>query len=239
MGTKTPSPLWSLVAPAIAIMLAFSSVGFLAGFLVGNSQSPVVSAIIPLIVGLLAALTYGFLDGKSPWEKVAGYLKKMTDEGKLTGEELAKIQAAIPDKKASLAVAGFWAISVICFCIFCFLGTHVGVEWRVPTYPSLDILLKDTQPTNEERALLSKLRSHLVATQMPATDVQDVYERIVKPILREKDDVKPLQPPPQIFTADNVFPQNVHSRFVYLKRVVQPLFESDKLMPMAIMDKKL
>jgi hypothetical protein len=169
----------SKAAPWVPLVAVFPVTGWLTGWLVGQSRTPVVGSLLPLLFGLAGALTYGLLDRSVKGQAV---LKAVKDE--LEPETYQKIQSVIGEQlKESLWLPAFWALGVLLFSGACFVGLRGGLAFRVPEYPPLEELVQGTQPTDEEWALLYTIRWQLQANNTPTEDVKRLFAFAIQPVL--------------------------------------------------------
>jgi hypothetical protein len=182
-GARWSSTLFYGSVPWLLLIAVFPVAGWLTGWLVGQSRTPVVGALLPLLFGLAGALTYGLLDRSVKGQAVLKALKEELDP-----VAFEKVQPVVAEQlKESLWLPAFWALGVILFCGACYGGLRIGLSFRVPEYPPLEELMKGAQPTDKEWALLYTMRWHLQANNTPVEDVKRLFEHAIRPALSKQD----------------------------------------------------
>jgi len=172
---------------SIVVLLAFSVSGWVLGWYTGASQSPVVATLLPLLFGLLGALSYGFLDRKSKVIQQNEALSKLgLDEG-----TRKKVEERLQIHYPARWMAAFWSLGVILFAAFCYFGTKAGIEKRVPTYPTLDKMLKaadvkTSELTPRDWAVLHRLRWQMKQLNIAPDDAKAAFGTVMKPAIEEK-----------------------------------------------------
>ncbi len=179
------SPYWATVRrclPWVPLTLAFAAVGYVTGWFVGVSQTPVVGTLIPLAFGLLGALTYGLLDRASKAQAITDRLEKELD-----GTAFFTAKAVVKEESGtSMNLAGFWAGGVLLFCLTCYLGVQAGISRLVPEYPSVAQLIGNAKASPKEMAALHTLRIHLQASHVPVEETEEIFRDTIRPIFAMK-----------------------------------------------------
>lgn len=163
----------------LPLLFVFPVLGYLVGWLVGSSQTPVVATLLPLVFALFGALSFRSL---SHSQLTAELLASVESLDNASRKELLQALA----KPSSLRVASFWAVGVICFSASCLVGTRHGIHERIPEYPSLELLLAGSKPDPREAIQLNLLRWHLQYRGVPAEDCENLFRLSINPILREE-----------------------------------------------------
>ncbi|MCX7004766.1 MAG: hypothetical protein NTV22_16045 [bacterium] len=169
------------IANCIAYMMVPVAVGWLTGWLVGSSQSPVVATIIPLIFGLLTAIGFGVVGSILRKSSIFGAIRAIDMSEDIKKRIECEIRAGV-----SHGTALFVSVGVIVFCITFYVGALQGIARRVPTYPPLMETFHNISLEPQETALLYKLRMSLAAKGVTIDNYLAIMNDVLKPILNKK-----------------------------------------------------
>lgn len=163
---------------ATLVILAFGCVGWLMGYLVGSSKTPVVAASLPLIVGLLAGIGFSYADSAGKMKEVRALL---TDGKEITKDRLNQLVG-----KQSFGLSATSALAIILFCVACLVGLRTGIDQRVYDYPSLrELLHSETRPNAREAATMHALRFEMIERHVNPKDLQAVFDEAVLPLFHD------------------------------------------------------
>ncbi len=141
---------------AIATLQAATEVGYLFGFIVGASVSPIAVSVAPLVFGLLGAIG-------------------------IAGGALSK-----PDEWSSkrLALLSVTAIGVALFCYNCQVGIDTGIDRRMGPFPSMASLVNNWESLDvDTRALAYDLRSRMQRGGARRPEFTNFAQEVLSPIL--------------------------------------------------------
>lgn len=159
------------------------AVGWLTGWLVGSSQSPVVGTTIPLIFGLLTAVGFGFVGAILRKSSIADAIRAIDLAEDIKTRLESEIRAGV-----SPGTALFAAVGVTVFCIFFYIGVDQGIARRVPVYPPLTETFQNIELEPQETAGLYQLRMSLAARHVVVDDYRAIMDDLFKPILTQEYD---------------------------------------------------
>lgn len=163
------------------VLAAFVAVGWLTGWLVGASNTPVVAALLPLVFGLIGAIGFGYAEAAAQVRSV----REMVQAG---GDNLlTRVQATLAAPAAErLQLPAFWAVAVILFCMACYSGIAQGITLRIPSYPSLrELLGQEASFSYQEAAELHNFRLTLQRQNIPPSEVKEIFAHVIRPMLAD------------------------------------------------------
>ena len=173
--------VWPWVIPITATPVVM---GYLVGWLIGASDTPVVSVALPLLIGLISAVGYGITERRFVIDAIARRVMALAVVRKLDRSEQEEVEAGLQSHaKRSPWLPTLWGIGIIGFSVACLLGLNVGIERRLPTYVPVEELLGETQVTAEERASLYALRWQHRSASVPPNQSDDLIRHVFLPIL--------------------------------------------------------
>lgn len=157
------------------------AVGWLSGWLVGASQTPVISTVIPLIFGLMTAIGFGFVGIILRKSAIADAIKSVD----LSPEIREKIESGIGIMPTPDAMM-FGAIGAIVFCIAFYSGIHQGMSLRRPAYPSIKQSYANLDFAPEEAVVLHKVRLDLMGLGVTEQEYSAIVNDVYIPILNKE-----------------------------------------------------
>lgn len=157
------------------------AVGWLTGWLVGASQSPVVGTTIPLVFGLLTAVGFGVVGAVVRRSSIVDAVRSVELSDDIKSKIEDEIRAGITPTTTIFASVG-----VIVFCIFFYIGTLEGIAQRVPTYPPLAETFETITLEPEEISHLYILRMTLASRGVGLDEYNSVINDLCKPIITRK-----------------------------------------------------
>lgn len=176
---------WRLL---LLLAAAFGAVGFLAGYLVGQSRAPAIPALLPLLVGLLGGLSYAVFEKRATLSTLLGKLEEVAATKQLHPDSLAPLRAEIEKEgEPSLALPAVWAVFIILFSLAAAVGLHYGIAERVPAYPELGTFLEDRRVPPGQRALLYQLEAACRSAGLSPGKYGEVMQTMVVPLLDEPE----------------------------------------------------
>lgn len=162
---------------ALATGLTFATVGWVTGWFVGSSQSPVIAGLLPLIFGLIGGVGVGFYD------KRAAHRRVLESIGELTEAQKLKVEGALGNDRRPRTVPLAWLLSIAAFCVSCFFGNQYGISIRVNTYPPLASFLDQEIDDPTRYAQLQHLLWDLRAANVPPEEARTLLRESVVPVL--------------------------------------------------------
>lgn len=169
------------IAPVV-VMPIF--VGYLIGWLIGASQTPVVATALPLLFGLAGALSYHLVERKVVQRQITQALHTLEVVKSLDEPVRAQMASELKQHiERPVWLPTLWSGGILLFCIFCFLGLQDGIRRRVPQYPSLNVLLSGIEITPEERAELERFRRTMQSQGVSESEFKEIVQTICVPIL--------------------------------------------------------
>jgi hypothetical protein len=139
----------------VASVIAAAWIGYVVGWLIGASRSPIAHSIAPLVFGLLAAIGVGV--------------------GLRT-----TLQTRLAMWRGTL-VAALAAI----FCYFCYIGVTWGNQSRIGPYKAMGTLLGDAWSSvdPDTAAALYKFRLQAKGAGVPFDDFESIMVDVIRPII--------------------------------------------------------
>lgn len=190
-----------------ALILASQWVGFLFGFLAGDSQTSVTRIAIELIFGLLAVIGIGVSNATIRKQVVAWSLSFSPTIKELSEPERAALEADLHRERLSSAVyALVAAASVTVFCSYCYAGLADGVRNRLDKYVSYAVLIgpETWKATDTETAAtLYRFRVEMQRQRVPSRDFECFVTDVIKPVLTSRVEMDEKQE--AIVTALEIF----------------------------------
>ena len=176
---------WQVWIPTFIIVPVF--VGWICGWYVGASQTPIVATLLPLIFGLFGAIGYGVIDKKVKAESVYEQLSTMDDFNILSTSIKNKIRS-FESISVPTWLPLWWSIGVAIFCVSCFFGTSSGVAARIPQYEDIPKLLGNKLEVSPlETAYLYSAKQILSSQGVSKTDAISIFQNVFRPILADKN----------------------------------------------------
>jgi hypothetical protein len=165
----------------VMLLLSFSVVGWLTGWLVGASSSPTVSAVLPLIFGLFTAVGLGYANALAKLKKIGEVIAASPDKG------LPEIKKIFDNPHAAIKeVPLFITTAIVLFCLLCYSGVRHGVSLRSPGYPKIEELLGRNALLNyEDAAQLYRLRLSLQRQNISPDEVRAIFRDAVQTFLSD------------------------------------------------------
>jgi len=162
-------------------------IGWLTGWLVGSSQSPVVSSVIPLLFGVGTALSYMFSDRHTMIHNLHNDLLSMDELKALPTDSKRRLNNILGISHLPAWLPVLWTMSAACLAYFTYIGTQAGIEERVKTYPSLETLTNDnTTLTPDEYSLLAGFRLRCISSNISPEDLSAFFHKSVSGVLGDK-----------------------------------------------------
>jgi uncharacterized membrane protein len=169
-----------IVAVCPASLEAAKQVGYLFGWIVGASKSPIAPAVAPLVFGLLA----------------------------LIGAHAALSRTA--KRRSSLYQTAFAAVIVSVFCFWCYRGIQWGGFARIPPYKTLRAMLGTDNETlsldPEISAELYAFQLRARAAGVSFEDFEPFVLGVIKPIVHDDEPNKLERLQRVISTMDSAIP---------------------------------
>ena len=198
----------------IPLLLIPLSVGYLVGWLVGASQTPVVATTLPLIFGLLGAVAFNTVSknvlGEAYYDELIK-IESIQSLDKLDKIKIRKKLATSPDGTTWLPT--YWAIGVLIFIIFCRIGITSGINDRLDSYEPLKTAiernkLEQIQPL--DYAAIYRMRWYLKSAGLSSNEFNSMFDSVIVPILKaessEDDSLHSnLEQAIEILTKDSKF----------------------------------
>lgn len=166
-----------LITNAVAYLLVPVAVGWITGWLVGQSQSPIVGTTIPLVFGLLTAVGFGAVGAILRKSAVVDALRAMDLSDDIKERIESEVRAG-----TSPSTAVFAAVGVLIFCGFFYLGTQQGIARRVPTYPPLTETFNNLTLDPIEAAGLYRLRMSMISKGVTVDEYNIMMNDVFKPV---------------------------------------------------------
>ncbi len=179
---------WQVLSWAV-VLLAFVAVGFLFGWLIGVSNSPVVASAIPLVFGLAGGFSFRYLERRAAEDSYAKKLKSATDDA----ETQEKIATSLGLDQRVEWMPAFWSTAIMAFCVSTYFGVLSGVTSRIGPQQSLSVILTmaDIKPDSvvgEDRIAFQNALFRLRAIGATDEEVEDIFKHALCPLLKQKFD---------------------------------------------------
>lgn len=182
------------VLPCAIIVTAFPVVGYVVGWYVGNSQSPVVATLLPLVVGLLGAIGFGLLERRAVVGKVLDSIKSLPAGGQLDPALVAKVEDAVGGRDGgSFWLPALLSTGAMAFAVSSYFGTQAGIALRLPApCPGVDVMMRDDSDrplpvSPAEYADMHRLRMNLIAQGIPGTEIKAIFDTTFRPLFAGPD----------------------------------------------------
>ena len=127
--TENPKPPLFKIAAGLFVLVALIA-GWLFGWMVGASKSPVVGAALPVFVTILTTIVLANLNRSAPATKL---IKKLESLGEF--DQKSELQSAIRSER-SLESTTAGLLFGLLFLIMCWFGLNSGIRERVGLRPS-------------------------------------------------------------------------------------------------------
>lgn len=172
----------------VSLLVAFAITGYVVGWYVGASQTPVVGTAIPLLTTLLGTLSFAWFAKRSRHENATENLK----QAGFKVEQIRKVADAYGVSVASDWLPISWAGYLTSFMLMTIVGTEHGVEERIPPIPPVNELLGSLSTetlTTQELTELNSLRWKMREKSLSVEDAKLVFSSLIVPtVLNFEDD---------------------------------------------------
>lgn len=206
-------------------------VGWLTGWFVGASQSPVVSSLLPLLFGIGTALSYMLSDRHAMIHRLTEELYDIDEVKSLPPPAQLRLANVLGVAHLPLWIPLLWTASAIVFCTFVYCGTRAGIAERVETYPTLHALIGSLDSlTPEERSLLTEIRLRCISANLSSDETQQYFADVITPVLADSNRVQDEAAVSEFAsakTAPLIAHREVVARVIPEERRDDPLSEQD------------
>lgn len=149
-----------VAVPAVAVYFASVQVGYLFGFIIGASVSPIATTVAPLVFGLLA--TAGAITGAS----------------QLKGAEFT-LRGSV--------LAALTPLGVGLFCFYCERGIRNGIIARDGPYTAMEVVVPAVKNADSDVAAIAyRIRWAMKDRDFTPTDFWDYSHDVIEPVLSDK-----------------------------------------------------
>jgi hypothetical protein len=191
---------------AIGCLSAFIATGYLSGWLVGVSSSPVVAALLPLLFGILGAIGFGAIDRllriQEYGDKLEKILANLPVGTAVAQNHLDQLRSLFQRDQTSKFMPLFWSTGAIALLFCLYPGLHQGASVRRPDYDAVEKMFitdgdRDAtgktprqQLTKVPPTITVRLRGIFVrckSSRIPPKDVEALFTSTIVPLLQTYD----------------------------------------------------
>ncbi len=171
----------------LCALIALVSFGFLSGWFVGASQTPVVAAFLPLLFGLITLFVASLLDNvkkRKEYNDILQDLKRVKNIG-----ELAKFTNRNEDARIySYVIIG--SICVLLFCATTYIGVEFGTNVRTPRYSfQMESFIPDSSNISPvDYSLIYKVTLYMQSIGIEESEARKILKQTVGRLFTEGKD---------------------------------------------------